>query len=42
MEINGIKVQDLPPDELAQVLAEGNLKLVSLWVSLHHHVVGSI
>lgn len=29
MQINGIDVQDLTPEELAQMLADGNPKLVS-------------
>jgi len=30
MEINGVDLQDLTPDELAQTLSKGNPMLVSL------------
>lgn len=33
MQINGKDLQDLTPEELAQMLAEGNPMLVSSWAS---------
>lgn len=33
MQINGINLQDLTPEELAHMLADGNPKLVSSWAS---------
>lgn len=42
MEINGRDLQDLPPEELAQLLAEDNPMLVSSWASTLAYLQGRI
>lgn len=38
MQINGLDLQDLTPEELAQMLTEGNPMLVSSWASTGLHI----